>query len=194
MQSAFENSPERQGETGVYRRADVEGFATWARSTIDRLQRELADALGRVGAAEQRAAAAEHLASAAEQRAAAAGRMLTDRQELEELLVKAADQAADAAAMAAVSRVEALLDEARAKVGAAREPERREPPAPALFDQEPDPVFAREPEVQSAPATFDDPVRDPLPPWDERLLAFPDEQSELPPIGPIFEGDNHRTA
>ena len=187
MQSAFEKSPEQQGETGVYRKADVEGFATWARSTIDRLQRELADALARVSAAEQRAVAAER-------RVAEVGQALADRQELEHLLVKAADQAADAAALAAVSRVEALLDEARARAGAARTAERPASPSPALFDHEPEPLFDQEPDERNAPVSFDDPVRDPLPPWDERLRAFPDEQSELPPIGPIFEGDTHRSA
>ena len=160
------------GETGVYRRADVEGFATWARSTIDRLQRELAEALAR--------------ATAAERRAAEAQQALADRQELEDLLVKAADQAADAAAMAAVSRVEALLDEARAKAGAGRETMRHERVSPPLFDQDPT--------HPAPPVSFDDPVRDPLPPWDERLLAFPDEQSDLPPIGPIFGHDEHRSA
>ena len=157
------------GETGVYRRADVEGFADWARATIDRLQHELA--------------VAQHRATAAEQRAVAAERSLADREELEDVLVRAADQAAmaaaDAAAKAAVGRVEALLDDARAKVSAAR------PDASRAGSDRPEP---------SAPSTFDDPIRDPLPPWDERLLALPDEQSELPPIGPIFGRDEHRSA
>lgn len=173
VQSAFEHSPDAQpGETGVYRRSDIEEFSKWARTTIDRLQRELVAAQGRAADAEWRATAAE--------------KALADRQELEDLLVKAADQAADAAAVAAVARVEALLDEARAKADAARDAGRHEPAASHLFDREAD--------QPSAPATFDDPVRDPLPPWNERLLAFPDEHSDLPPIGPIFERDTHHTA
>lgn len=158
------------GETGVYRRADIEAFGQWARATIDGLQRELAEA-------RQRAADAEH-------RAAEALRTLADRDELEELLVRAADHAgaaaAEAAASAAVERIEALLDDVRAR--AATSQGRREIPAePATSGRD-------------APNSFDDPIRDPLPPWDDRLLAFPDEHSDLPPIGPIFGRDEHRSA
>ena len=158
------------GETGVYRRADIEAFAQWARATIDGLQRELAEA-------RQQAADAEH-------RAAEAAKTLADRDELEELLVRAADRAgaaaADAAASAAVERIEALLDGVRARAAAAQ-PRDAHTPEPA-------------PSGRDAPISFDDPIRDPLPPWDDRLLAFPDEQTELPPIGPIFGRDEHRSA
>jgi hypothetical protein len=182
VSSAFENSPDAQsGETGVYRRAEVEGFAEWARATIDRLQHEVADLGARVASAEQRANTAQQRAAAADQRAADAVQALAARRELEEILMGAVDKAAEAAATAAAQRVEALLDEARARVGSAREPDRRETPDPSAAPAE-------------GPVSFDDPVRDPLPPWDERLLAFPDEQAELPPIGPIFGRDAPRSA
>ena len=166
MQSAFENSPEMQsGETGVYRRADVEGFAEWARTTIDRLEREVAGLRNGLAGAEQRAADAEQA--------------LASRLALEGILGRAADHAAEmaakAAAEAAVERVEALLDSAREKVRAERQTEH----TTSAFDPAPD---------EPAPE-YDDPIRDPLPRWDDRLLAFPDEQSDLPPIGPIFGAD-----
>jgi len=177
VQSGFENSPETQpGETGVYRRADVEGFADWARTTIDRLERELAGLKNRLAGAEQHAAVAE-------QRAADAEQALASRLTLEGILGRAADHAAEmaaksaaeAAAEAAVERVEALLASVREKARSERRPEH----TTSAFDPEPD-----EPAT-----TYDDPIRDPLPRWDERLLAFPDEQVELPPIGPIFGAD-----
>ena len=157
------------GETGVYRRADIEAFSQWARATIDGLQRELA------GARQQ--------AADAERRAAGAARTLADRDELEQLLERAADRAgaaaAEAAASAAVKRIEALLDDVRTRATA--QGRREQAPEPSTVGRD-------------AASSFDDPIRDPLPPWDDRLLAFPDEQSELPPIGPIFERDEHRSA
>jgi hypothetical protein len=156
---------------GMYRRSDVEGFAQWARTTIERLTLELSQARGEAAEARHRAADAE--------------RRLTERDELQATLIGLADGLASAAAQAAVGRIETLLDEVRARRSA---PDEREPE-----------LFASRPQRESrhvteAPVTFDDPVRDPLPLWDERLVAFPDEHSELPPIGPIFEPDTHRTA
>jgi hypothetical protein len=150
------------GDTGVYRRADVEGFAEWARTTIAHLQAELADA-------QRQAAAAEHA--------------LIERHGLDAMFERAAlaaaDAAADAAAKAAVDRVEALLDEARAKA-------RGEQIRPAPADDEPSTHDVSE-ELSR------DPLIDPLPRWNDRLRAFPEERSDLPPIGPIFENDTHRT-
>ncbi|MBV8690712.1 MAG: hypothetical protein JO054_09740 [Actinobacteria bacterium] len=183
VQSAFENSPEQAGETGVYRRADVEGFAEWARTTIDRLQKELAHARGRAATAEQRALTAEQA--------------LAGREALEDVVRAAVDNAvataAESAATAASLRVETLLDDVRARVNARAHEEHADAPATPQSAATTPPV-AQERHETDAEEGFDDPVRDPLPPWDERLLAFPDEQSELPPIGPIFGHDTHRSA
>jgi len=156
---------------GVYRRSDVEGFAQWARTTIERLTLELSQARSDAAEARHRAADAE--------------RRLAERDDVQATLVSLADSLASAAAQAAVGRIEMLLDEVRAKMSA---PDDREPELFASRTQR------ESRHVTEAPVTFDDPVRDPLPPWGERLLAFPDEHSELPPIGPIFEPDTHRTA
>jgi hypothetical protein len=150
------------GDTGVYRRADVEGFAEWARTTIAHLQAELADA-------QRQAAAAEYA--------------LSERDGLkamfERAAVAAADAAAEAAAKAAVDRVEALLGDAGAK--------------PSGEQARPDPS-EEDPRAHDVSEEQErDPLLDPLPRWNDRLQAFPDERSDLPPIGPIFENDTHRT-
>ena len=152
-------------ETGVYRRADVEGFAEWARTTIAHLQAELVESQRRAASAEQRASDAE--------------RALADREGLETILLGAAERAADAAAQAAVDRVEALLEEAK-------EPRRDEQRRPAPAGRA-DVTGIRSDEGK-------DPLLDPLPMWDDNLRAFPDEPSGLPPIGSIFEDDTHRSA
>jgi hypothetical protein len=155
---------------GTYRRSDVEGFAEWARTTVERLTAELTQARSDATEARRRADEAE--------------RRLAERDELRDMLAGLADSLANSAAIAAVRRIDSLLDEVRGNAVAAEEHE------PELFASVPQ---APRPSTE-APMSFDDPVRDPLPPWDERLLAFPDEQSELPPIGPIFERDSHRSA
>ena len=161
----------RSGDMGMYRRSDVEGFAEWARATVERLTVELNQA--RLDAAD------------AQQRAAEAERRLAERDDLYDMLVGLADNLASAAATAAVGRIETLLDEVRAKSFGS---EGRQSSWVASS-----PIGPAQPSSEGN-VSFDDPVRDPLPPWDERLLAFPDEQVDLPPIGPIFDQDTNRSA
>jgi hypothetical protein len=152
-------------ETGVYRRADVEGFAEWARTAIAHLQAEVVDANRRATAAEQ---------------------ALAERDSLDGLFDRAArlaaDAAAQAAATAAADRVEALLHDLQALRQST--PQAHEDDARAKAQRR----------RQSAGDGGRDPLLDPLPAWNDQLLAFPEEASALPPIGAIFDNDTHRSA